>query len=103
MDRCKKTAGLFPLPPEALQASSCGTQLGVSGKTPPELGSLFSPPATPPEPAESAIDLAEHDIERAEDRGDVRKHVAEGEIVHRLQMRKGRRADLALYGRFVPS
>src|SRR5689334_4846182 len=46
----------------------------------------------------SPIDLSEHDVERAEDGGDVGEQMALADVVHRLQMRKARRADLALVG-----
>src|SRR5262249_20622837 len=44
----------------------------------------------------SPVDLSEHDVERAEDGGDVGEQMAFADVVHRLQMRKARRADLAL-------
>src|SRR5262245_26250671 len=44
----------------------------------------------------SSVDLPEHDVERAEDGGDVREHVAPAEEIHRREMREARRADLAL-------
>src|SRR5215471_18313315 len=46
----------------------------------------------------SSIHLPEHDVERAEDGGDVGEHVAFAEEVHRLQMRETGRPDLALVG-----
>jgi hypothetical protein len=46
----------------------------------------------------SPVDLPEHDVERAEDGGDVGQHVALVHEVHRLQMREARRADLAAIG-----
>src|SRR5262249_26925065 len=48
--------------------------------------------------ANSAIDLAEHDVERADDRRDVRQHVPAGQEIHRLQVGERRRPDLALVG-----
>src|SRR5581483_3169735 len=47
-------------------------------------------------PAPSPIDLPEHDVERAEDGGDVREQMAAADEIHRLQTRKTGRADLAL-------
>jgi hypothetical protein len=44
----------------------------------------------------SAINLAEHDIERADDRRDVGEHVPAAQEIHRLQMGERRRPDLAL-------
>src|SRR5689334_13019583 len=49
-------------------------------------------------PAPSPIDLPEHDIERAEHGGYVGQQMAAADEVHRLQMRKAGRADLALVG-----
>src|SRR5207237_2873635 len=46
----------------------------------------------------SPVDLSEHNIERAQDRGDVGQQMAPADEVHRLQMRKTGRADLALVG-----
>src|SRR5207244_6757731 len=46
-------------------------------------------------PAPSPIDLSEHDVERAQDRRDVGEQMATADVIHRLQMRKARRADLA--------
>src|SRR5947208_11965341 len=46
----------------------------------------------------SSVDLAEHDVERAEDGRDVGQHVPAAEKVHRLQMRERGCADLALVG-----
>src|SRR5215475_10521350 len=46
----------------------------------------------------SPVHLPEHDVERAEDGRDVGKQVAAAEKIHRLKMRKARRADLALVG-----
>src|ERR1700753_972388 len=46
--------------------------------------------------APSTVDLSEHDIERAEDGGHVRQQMTAADEVHGLQMRKTRRADLAL-------
>src|SRR3546814_15633539 len=43
----------------------------------------------------SPVALPKHHIDRADDRGRIRKHVALRHHVHRLQMRKRRRADLA--------
>src|SRR6202140_4333176 len=48
--------------------------------------------------ARSPIDLSEHDIERAQDGRDVGQQVALADEIHRLQMRKTRRADLAFVG-----
>src|SRR5579864_3554049 len=50
----------------------------------------------------SSIHLAKNDIERADNRGYVRQHVAAVQKVHRLQMHEGRSADLAPI-RFVSS
>jgi hypothetical protein len=44
----------------------------------------------------SAIDLPEHDVERADDRRDVRQHMPTAQEIHRLQMGERRRPDLAL-------
>src|SRR5205814_1240598 len=49
-------------------------------------------------PAPSPIDLSEHDVERAENGGDVGEQMAAADEIHRLQMGKTRRADLALVG-----
>src|SRR5581483_7529679 len=46
--------------------------------------------------APSPIDLSEHDVERAQDGGDVGEQMALADEVHRLQMRETGRADLAL-------
>src|SRR5436190_22934278 len=46
----------------------------------------------------SPVDLSEHDVERAENGGDVGQQMALADEVHRLQMRKARRADLAFVG-----
>src|SRR5207342_2379019 len=46
----------------------------------------------------SPIDLSKHDIKRAEDGGNVGEQMALADVVHRLQMGKARRADLALVG-----
>src|SRR5262249_17892612 len=46
--------------------------------------------------ARSSVDLPEHDIDRAENGRHVGQHVAAAQKVHRLQMGKARRADLAL-------
>src|SRR3546814_7967200 len=43
----------------------------------------------------SPVALPEHDVDRADDRGGVGEHVALRHHVHRLQVRKRRRADLA--------
>src|SRR5260370_40903683 len=43
-----------------------------------------------------AVDLAEHDVERADDRRNVGQHVSAREEIHGLQMGKRGRADLAL-------
>src|SRR5262245_20583540 len=48
--------------------------------------------------AGSAIDLAEHDVERADDRRDVRQHVPASQEIHRLQVGERRRPDLAFVG-----
>src|SRR5262249_40774432 len=45
-----------------------------------------------------AVDLAEHDIEGAQNGGDVGQHVAAVQKVHGLEMRKARRPDLAAVG-----
>src|SRR5262249_11535590 len=46
--------------------------------------------------ATSSVDLPEHNVDRAEDGGNVGEHVAAREEIHRLQVREARRADLAL-------
>ena len=46
----------------------------------------------------SAIDLPEHDVERADDRRDIGQHMPAAQEIHRLQMRERRRPDLALVG-----
>src|SRR5207245_6774679 len=46
----------------------------------------------------SAIDLPEHDVERAEDRGYVGEHVAPAEEIHGLEVGKAGRPDFALVG-----
>src|SRR6266446_192466 len=46
----------------------------------------------------SAIDLPEHDVERADDRHDIGQHMPAAQEIHRLQMRERRRPDLALVG-----
>src|SRR6266404_3109667 len=48
--------------------------------------------------ARSPIDLSEHDIERAENGGNVGQEVAPTDEIHRLQVGKTRRADLAFVG-----
>src|SRR5258705_4492670 len=48
--------------------------------------------------ARSPIDLAEHDIERAENRRNVSQQMAFADEIHRLQMRKAGGADLAFVG-----
>src|SRR5690606_26681070 len=48
-----------------------------------------------PVPKPSAVDLAEHDVERAENGRDVGQHVAAAHEVHGLQMGEARRLDLA--------
>ena len=48
--------------------------------------------------ASSAIDLPEHDVERAENGGHVSELVALAEEVHRLQVGIARSADLATIG-----
>src|SRR5437762_12337589 len=45
-------------------------------------------------PARSPVHLAEHDIQRAEDRRHVRQHVAAAHEVHRLEVGEAGRADL---------
>ena len=45
--------------------------------------------------AQSPIDLSEYDVERAQNGGDVGQQVAPADVIHRLQMGKSRRADLA--------
>jgi len=42
--------------------------------------------------APSAIDLAEHDIHRADDGDHVRNHVSAGDVIHRSEVGKTRRA-----------
>src|SRR6185369_6109374 len=49
-------------------------------------------------PAPSPIDLSKDDVERAENGRDVGQEMASADEVHRLQMGKARRADLALVG-----
>src|SRR5262249_3089948 len=44
------------------------------------------------------MDLAEYNIERADDRRDVGQHVPAAQKIHRLQMGERGRADLALVG-----
>ena len=44
----------------------------------------------------SAIDLPEHDVERADDRRDIGQHMPAAQEIHRLQMGERRRPDLAL-------
>jgi hypothetical protein len=44
----------------------------------------------------SSVDLAKHDVERADDRRNVGKHVAAAQEVHGFQMGERRGADLAL-------
>src|SRR5262249_6665841 len=46
----------------------------------------------------SAIDLPEHDVERANDRRDIGQHMPAAQEIHRLQMGERRRPDLALVG-----
>src|SRR5207245_5459797 len=43
--------------------------------------------------ARSAIDLPEHDVERAEDRRDICQHMPAAQEIHRLQMGERRRPD----------
>src|SRR5262249_28405761 len=43
----------------------------------------------------SSVDLAEYDVDRAENCGDVGQQVAAREKIHRLQVRKTGSADLA--------
>src|SRR5215471_8445579 len=50
--------------------------------------STFSLHNSPHKAIRSAVDLAEHNIERTEDRADVGQHVPVGQEVHRLQMGK---------------
>src|SRR3546814_7473088 len=45
-------------------------------------------------------DLPEHDVDRADDRGRIREHVALAHEIHRLEVAERRRADLAAV-RFV--
>src|SRR5271168_4370847 len=47
-------------------------------------------------PGPSPIDLSEHDIQRAQNGRDIRKEMTRADEVHRLQVRKTGRADLAL-------
>src|SRR6185437_13160698 len=49
-------------------------------------------------PGPSPIDLSEHDVERAQDGGNVGQQVAPADEIHRLQMGKARCPDLALVG-----
>src|SRR5437763_6406737 len=49
-------------------------------------------------PAPSPVDLTEHDVERAEDRRDVGEQMSPADEIHRLQMRKAGRTNLALVG-----
>jgi hypothetical protein len=44
----------------------------------------------------SAIDLAEYDVERADDRRNIGQHMPAAQEIHRLQMGERRRPDLAL-------
>src|SRR6185369_17667482 len=53
--------------------------------------------ALPPREA-SSIDLAEHDVERAQDGRDVGQQVPLAHEFHGLKVRKARRTDLALVG-----
>ena len=46
----------------------------------------------------SSIHLPEHDVERTQNGGDVGEHVAAAEEIHRLQMGKAGRPDLAFVG-----
>jgi hypothetical protein len=46
--------------------------------------------------APSAIDLPEHDVERADDCRDIGQHMPAAQEIHRLQMGERRRPDLAL-------
>src|SRR5450631_2809142 len=46
----------------------------------------------------SPVDLSEHDIERTKNRGHVGQQMAATDKIHRLQMRKAGRADLAFVG-----
>src|SRR6266481_1142432 len=46
----------------------------------------------------SAIDLPEHDVERADDRRDIGQHMPATQEIHRLQMGERRRPDLAFVG-----
>src|SRR2546423_10191198 len=46
----------------------------------------------------SAIDLPEHDVERADDRRSIGQHRPAAQEIHRLQMGERRRPDLALVG-----
>src|SRR6266404_5148180 len=46
----------------------------------------------------SAIDLPEHDVERAEDRRNIGQHMPAAQEIHRLQMGERRRPDLAPVG-----
>src|SRR5258707_2237137 len=80
----------------------------VSGGTPPRQGvqvfsarvsiMWLSPIALTNATARSAIDLPEHDVDRADDRRDIGQHVPPAQEIHRLQMRERRRPDLALVG-----
>src|SRR6266849_10655066 len=46
----------------------------------------------------SSVHLPEHDVDRAEDRRDIRQQVAAAEEIHRLEMGEARGADFALVG-----
>src|SRR6056297_1065728 len=48
--------------------------------------------------ARSTVDLAEDDVDGAQDRGHVRELVAHGQVIHRLKMREARRAELRAVG-----
>src|SRR2546430_2025075 len=46
----------------------------------------------------SSVHLPEHDVDRAQDRGDIGQHVAAAEEIHGREMSEAGRADLALVG-----
>src|SRR3989440_11041835 len=81
----------------------------ASGGTPPRQGvQVFSArvsvmwlspnPTNKCNSGRSAIDLPEHDVERADDRRDIGQHMPAAQEIHRLQMGKRRCPDLALVG-----
>ena len=72
----------------ASDSTTIGSTLRAFSKLPVALiGSALDGPA-------SAVDLAEHDVVRADHRDHVRQHVALDDLVHRRQVRKTRRAQV---------